>query len=74
MGKEHDDLMFSKREILRRMHIGEERFFLWLELQAPIACEPVRGKIVYSADRRELQAWRVNTFTWRKAQAAGYEA
>lgn len=63
-----DGILKSQRDIMRRMGIGKERFMKWLEMGAPIACEVIGQRIVYSADVRCLQAWRVEAFPWKQAQ------
>lgn len=62
-----DDQLTSKRKIIDRMGIGEERFYIWLEMGAPISCEKTGSKTRYSADRKELQEWCVQQFPWRKS-------
>lgn len=67
MARKHEDILYNKQQILDCMGIGNERFFRWLELGAPIACENGRGgRTEYTAHVRDLQEWRARIFTWRK--------
>lgn len=63
-----NDQLTSKNKIMKRMNIGEERFYLWLEMGAPISCEENGGTYPrFSADRKQLQEWCVQQFPWRKS-------